>query len=83
LVSAIPALIWISKHHALVFATAGVMLVMGGVLQARPAACPLDPKLAAACSQYKRISRVVYAFSVLAYLVGVFFAFGLPALIQM
>jgi len=83
LVSAIPALIWISKHHSLVFATAGVMLVIGGALQARPAACPLDPKLAAACSRYKRISRIIYALSVLAYLVGVFFAFVLPALMRM
>ncbi len=82
-VSAVPALIWISKHHALVFSTAGVMLVIGGVLQARPAACPLDPQLAAACGRYKRISRVVYVFSVMAYLVGVFFAFVLPALMQM
>jgi hypothetical protein len=82
LVSAIPALIWISKHHALVFTTAGVMLVLGGALQARPAACPLDPKLAAACSRYKRLSRAVYALSVLAYLIGVFFAFVLPAVMQ-
>ncbi|KVP75529.1 hypothetical protein WJ96_07435 [Burkholderia ubonensis] len=80
LVSAVPALVWISKHHTLVFVTAGVMLLIGGALQARPAACPLDPKLAAACSRYKRISRVVYALSVVAYLIGAFFAFVLPAL---
>ncbi|KVP17439.1 hypothetical protein [Burkholderia ubonensis] len=80
LVSAVPALVWISRHHTLVFVTAGLMLLIGGALQARPAACPLDPKLAAACGRYKRISRVVYALSVVAYLIGAFFAFVLPAL---
>jgi len=80
LVSAVPALVWISKHHALVFATAGVMLLIGGVLQSRPASCPADARLAQACARYKRISRVVYALSVLAYLTGAFFAFVLPTL---
>ncbi|KWA83805.1 hypothetical protein WL29_20795 [Burkholderia ubonensis] len=80
LVSAIPALVWISKHHTLVFATAGVMLLLGGLLQMRPAVCPIDAKLAEACARYKRLSRVVYALSVLVYLTGAFFAFVLPAL---
>lgn len=83
LVSALPALVWISRHHTLVFATAGAMLVIGGLLQSRPAACPADARLARACARYKRVSRVVYVLSVMAYLTGGFFAFVLPALKQL
>lgn len=79
LVSTFPALIWISMHKTVVFALAGLMLAIGGWLQARPAACPADARLAAACARYKRISRVVYGSSVVLYVIGVFFAFIAPA----
>lgn len=82
LVSTFPALVWLSKHKALLFIGAGVMLAIGGWLQRRPAACPLDAKLAAACATNKRISRVVYFVSLAIYLTGAFFAFGLPMLLR-
>ncbi len=80
LVSAFPALVWVSLHKGLVFVTAGVMLALGGWMQARPAACPADARLAQACARYKRISRWVYWSSVALYAVGAFFAFVLPRL---
>ncbi|MBK3780327.1 hypothetical protein G3A43_08655 [Paraburkholderia aspalathi] len=79
-VSAIPQLIWISTHKGLVFGVALVMLSLGGLWQLRPAACPADKRLAAACARYKKISRYTYAGSVAIYLTGVFFAFVLPAI---
>lgn len=82
-VSTIPALIWISKHKAAVFMLAGAMLLIGGWMQTRPASCPADARLAQACARYKRISRSVYWMSVLLYLTGAFFAFGLPALMRL
>jgi hypothetical protein len=82
-VSAVPALIWISNHKVAVFLLAGLMLLAGGWLQRRPAACPADARLAAACARYKRISRAVYVMSLLLYSTGVFFAFGLPALMRL
>lgn len=82
LVSTFPALVWMSKHKALLFVGAGVMLAIGGWLQRRPAACPADAKLAAACAANKRISRVVYIASLAIYLTGAFFAFGLPMLLR-
>jgi hypothetical protein len=82
LVSAVPALIWVSLHKTAVFMFAGAMLLAGAWLQRRPAACPADARLAVACARYKRISRVVYAGSVLLYLTGLFFAFGLPVLLR-
>ena len=81
-VTAVPALIWVSNQKLAVFLFAGAMLLAGGLLQRRPAACPADARLAAACARYKRISRVVYALSLLLYATGVFFAFILPTLLR-
>ncbi len=81
LVSTFPALIWLSQHKLALFIGAGLMLAIGGWLQSRPAACPLDPELARACARYKRLSRWVYVTSLALYLVGGFFAYLLPALL--
>lgn len=78
LVSTFPALIWLSKHKLALFLIAGLMLLVGGWMQRRPASCPLDPELARACARYKSISRWVYRFSVLLYAVGGFFAYVAP-----
>lgn len=80
LVHYIPGLIWISMHKELMFGAAGAMLLAGGWMQRRPAACPADARLAAACAQAKRWSRVVYWSSVGVYAIGVFFAFIAPRL---
>lgn len=80
LLSAIPALVWVSRHHTLVFSASGVMLLFGAWLQLRPAACPADAKLAAACAKYKLLSKWLFIFSVAVYSTGLFFAYILPAL---
>lgn len=77
-VSAFPALIWLSQHKLALFAGSGVLLALGGWLQSRPASCPADPALARACARYKRISRWTYSASVALYLIGGFFAYALP-----
>jgi hypothetical protein len=82
LVSAFPALIWVSTHKLLVFGVSAAMLIGGGWLQSRPASCPIDPELAKSCAKYKRISRAVYWSSVGLYGVGVFFAFAAPWLLR-
>ncbi len=81
LVSAFPALIWLTQHKLWLFLLAGVMLAIGGWLQARPAVCPADAQLAKACAQAKKVSRVVYWLSVSVYLVGGFFAYAAPLLL--
>lgn len=81
LVSTFPALIWLSHHKLALFLGSGVMLLAGGWLQKRPAACPLDPAMARACVRYKKISKIVYWASVVLYLIGGFFAYILPALL--
>lgn len=82
LVSAVPQLVWLSTHKALVFGTAGVMLAFAGGLQyrARFAPCPADPRLAAACMRARRTSLAVYLVSLAIFGLGAFFAFLLPAL---
>ena len=82
LVSAVPQLVWLSAHKALVFGSAGVMLAFAGWMQwrARFQPCPADPALAAACARTRRFSIALYGVAVTAYVIGVLFAFVLPAL---
>ena len=82
LVGAVPQLIWISEHKALFFVFGGVMLALGGVLQwrARSLACPIDPKLAEACTTTRDWSKWIYFGSLALYLIGAFFAYVLPIL---
>jgi hypothetical protein len=82
LVCAIPQLVWLSTHKALVFGTAGSMLMLAGGLQyrARFVPCPADPRLAAACTRARRVSLVTYLVSLTIFGLGAFFAFLLPML---
>jgi len=79
LVSAFPQLVWLSEHKAGVFAVAGVLLAVSGVMiwRARPLPCPLDPAAARSCMRLRRISAVLYAISLVSYAAGVLFAFVL------
>lgn len=72
-----PQLAFLSKYKIILFIVAGVMLLIAGVFQyrARNFPCPVDPAKAKACMRLRRISLWIYAFSVLVYLIGFFFAF--------
>ena len=82
LVAAVPGLVWISEYKEAVFAAAGVMLAISGVLQWRNrfAPCPVDPALRQACLRTRKTSARVYIASVLLFLVGGWFAFIQPLL---
>jgi hypothetical protein len=82
LVSAVPQLIWLSEHKALVFGVAGAMvLVSGAVLwNARRLPCPPDPQLARSCMRLRALSNRLWTVAAIAYVVGALFAFLLPAL---
>ena len=77
LVSTVPQLIWLSTYKVQVFAVAGVLLLVTGVIQwkIRNAPCPADPNLAASCMRMRSINKWVFILSVLIYAVGFFFAF--------
>lgn len=82
LVSAVPQLVWLSEHKALVFIGAGVLLAGSGALlwRARSLPCPVDPDAARSCTRLRRISAILYGVSLVAYAAGATFAFVLPAL---
>jgi hypothetical protein len=82
LVTAIPQLVWLSAHKALVFAVAGAMLVLSGVLlwRARGLPCPADPDLANACRRLRAWSARLWVIAALLTGLGAVFAFVLPAL---
>lgn len=81
LVAAVPQLIWLSEHKLLVFALAGLLLAGSGALlwRARRLPCPIDPVAARSCTRLRRISASLYGVSLLAYGLGLLFAFVLPA----
>lgn len=82
LVSAVPQLIWLSEHKALVFGGAGVLLLLSGVTlwNARRLPCPTDPQLARSCMRLRTLSNRLWTVAAVAYAVGAVFAFLLPAL---
>jgi hypothetical protein len=82
LVSAVPQLVWISEHKVGVFAFAGVMLAIAGVMQwqNKNAPCPVDPALRDACLRTRKLSLRVYIVSVVLFIIGGWFAFVQPLL---
>ena len=82
LVTSFPQIIWLSEHKVALFAIAGAMLIAAGVMQwrARSLPCPADAALAAACTRARKWSVAIYAFSVLMFVTGFFFAFIAPAI---
>jgi hypothetical protein len=82
IVSAVPQLIWLSEHKAAVFFAAALFLLVSGIAlwRARRLPCPVDPALARACMRLRKVSGVLYAAALVAFAVGVTFAFALPLL---
>jgi len=76
LVSSFPQLVWLSEHKVGVFAVAGVLLAVSGVMiwRARSLPCPVEPAAARACTRLRRISAVLYGISVVSFAAGVLFA---------
>jgi len=83
LVTAVPQLVWLSAHKAMVFGAAGAALVIAGAMQwrARSLPCPADPAAAQACMRTRRVAAIMYGLAVAAYTVGATFAFALPRLL--
>jgi len=80
LVGAVPQLVWLSEHKALVFGAAASMLALAGVAlwRSRALPCPADAALAGACRRLRNFSATLYALALLAFCVGCTFAFVLP-----
>lgn len=82
-VSNVPGLIWLSRNKIYVFAAAGVILALAGIVRNRSAAktCPVDPLKAKACGGLKRVSAWLYWLAVTLYFISVFVAYVLPRML--
>ena len=77
LVSNVPGLIFLSEHKIEVFVISGVMILITGIIRFiyRNAPCPIDVEQAKACMRLRKVSMILFSFSVVIYIVGFFFAF--------
>lgn len=83
LIDAVPQITWLGRNKLMVFVVAGGLLAASGAWQwyARSLPCPADKAQAAACTQARRISWIVWGLSVALYAIGAFFAFFAARLI--
>ena len=83
LVGAVPQLIWLSEHKALVFGIAGAFLVLSGAVlwAARRLPCPMDPEAARSCARLRKTSLWLYGSAGGLFVLGVLFAFVMPWII--
>ncbi len=83
LLSNIPFLIVLSKYKTILFIVSGILILLSGLLvwYNRNAPCPADPLKAKACIRLRKISKIVYFFSLLIYFIGFFFAFLISKII--
>ena len=79
LVSAFPQLVWLSEHKVGVFALAGALLAVSGVMiwRGRSLPCPVEPVAARSCMRLRRISAILYTVSLASFAAGALFAFVL------
>lgn len=82
LVTAVPQLVWLSEHKALVFGMAAALLILSGVAlwYGRSLPCPSDPDAARSCQRIRRVSAVLYKLALACFAIGSIFAFFLPLL---
>jgi len=79
-ISIFPKIVWISEHKIEVFTFAVMMLTISGYMQwrGRMTPCPVDPVLRNACIKTRKVSLIIYGFSLLLFLTGGWFAFIQP-----
>ena len=77
LTSTIPGIIWLTEHKLILFGVSGALLIGAVVTKwmTRNAPCPIDPKLAKACTFWRRTGSIILAIAIVFYLIGAFFAF--------
>jgi hypothetical protein len=82
LVTAIPQLVWLSEHKALVFGTALTLLIISGgaTWYSRTLPCPTDPVAAQSCQRLRRINVSLYCIALGSFALGLTFAFIVPKL---
>ncbi len=84
LISVVPQLVWLSEYKVPIFSFAITMMLFSGWLQwrARHAPCPVDPVLAETCGKTRKRALQIYLFSCVILLIGIWFAFIAPLLME-
>jgi hypothetical protein len=82
LVTAVPQLVWLSEHKALVFGLAGAFVGASGLAlwYGRSLPCPTEPAAARSCRRLRRLSTGLFWVAAASYALGAAFAFLLPYL---
>ena len=77
LISNMPFLIIFSKYKIILFIISGLLILVSGFLiwYSKNAPCPVDPLKARTCNQLRKLSIIIYLFSLIVYFIGFFFAF--------
>ncbi len=77
IIETVPQITVIGKHKIWVFMFAFLMIILSAYMQwrAKNEPCPTDPVKAHTCMRTRRISWIVWGISVMAFLIGGFFAF--------
>ena len=83
LITNFPQLIFLSKYKIYVFSIAGLIITISGYILwlNRNAPCPIEPMAAKLCNKLRKLSKYIYIFSLIIFLIGTIFAFILPKLI--
>lgn len=76
-----PQLIWISMHKNILFLVAGALLFINWRVLNNRRSIQCHAKNQDACESTKSFSRFIWIISMIAYIVGAFMAYVLPALI--
>ena len=85
MISVFPQLVILSIYKIPIFIFAFIMLVISGIIQylSRSLPCPSDKKLADICTQTRKVSLIIYFFSLGIFTTGLLFAFILPFFINL
>jgi hypothetical protein len=80
----IPGLIWLSENKIPLFIIGAILLSFSAisVWRARNLPCPIDPQLAKSCDRSRRFAKIGLIISGAIYLIGIFFAFIAPRLMN-
>jgi hypothetical protein len=82
LVSAVPQLVWLSEHKALVFGIAATTLLISGVMlhHAARLPCPTEPAAAIACMRLRLLSSRLFWAAVVLLAIGAGFVWLVPVI---
>lgn len=80
LTSAVPQIVWIAEHKAIIFISTGLMLALSVALNlySSQKSCPVDAKKAEVCASTKKMTKPILIISIIVYAVGVLFSYVLP-----